>query len=58
LRVALGAADDGLDARDELVFVERLGHIIVGAEAQPADFIVDAGEAGKKENLRRNLLNK
>ena len=37
LRMALRAADDGVDARDQFVAVERLGDIIVGAEAERAD---------------------
>ena len=36
LRMALGAAHDGVDARDQLVLVERLGHVVVGAEAEAA----------------------
>jgi hypothetical protein len=35
LGVALGAAHDRVDARDQLVLVERLGHVVVGAEAEP-----------------------
>ena len=33
LRVALGAADDRMNAGDQFVLVEGLGHIVVGAEA-------------------------
>ena len=32
--MALGPANDGMDAGDQLVLVERLGHIVVGAEAE------------------------
>ena len=35
LGVTLGAPDDGVDARHQLVLVERLGHVVVGAEAEP-----------------------
>jgi len=34
LRVALGTADDRMNARDQFVLVERLGEIVVGAEAE------------------------
>ncbi len=37
LAVTLGAADDRVGARDQLLAVERLGDVIVGAEAQSAD---------------------
>ena len=32
LRMALGAAHHGVDAGNQLVLVERLGHVIVGAK--------------------------
>jgi hypothetical protein len=35
LGVALGAAHDRVDAGDQFVLVERLGHVVVGAEAEP-----------------------
>jgi hypothetical protein len=35
--MSLGAANDGLDAGDEFVLVEGLGHIVVGAEAESLD---------------------
>ena len=47
LRMALRAAYDGVDASDELVLVERLRHIIIGAEAEPSDLVVDLSEARK-----------
>ena len=53
--MALGAADDRLDARDQLVLVERLGHVIVGAEAERLDFRFDDGVAGEDENRRLHL---
>ncbi len=43
--MTLGAAHDGVDARDQLVLVERLGHVVVGAEAEAANLILDAGKA-------------
>ena len=33
LGVTLGAPHDGVDARHQFVLVERLGHVVVGAEA-------------------------
>src|SRR5688572_13308441 len=39
-RVALGPADDRLDPRDQFATVERLGQIVVGAEAQPLELAV------------------
>src|SRR5262245_27090267 len=55
LRMALGAAHDGVDARDQLVLVEWLGHVVVGAEAETADLVLDAGQAGEDENGRLDL---
>src|SRR5207237_6802877 len=55
LAVALRAADDGVDARDQLVAVERLGDIIVGAEAERADLGVHLGDAGENEDGSANL---
>ena len=48
--MALGAADDRVDARDQLVLVEGLGHVIVGAEAEATDLGVDVGVAGEDED--------
>ena len=55
LGVALGAAHDGVDARHQLVLVERLGHVVVGAEAETADLVLDAGEAGEDQDRRLHL---
>ena len=55
LRVALGAAHDGVDARDQLVLVERLGHVVVGAEAETLDLVLDAGKAGEDQDRRLDL---
>ncbi len=44
-----------MDARDELVLVERLGHVVVGAEAEAANLVLDAGEAGKDKDRRPDL---
>ena len=55
LRMALGAAHDGVDAGDQLVLVERLGHVVVGAEAEALDLVLDAGEAGEDQDRRLDL---
>ena len=44
LGMTLGAADDGVDARDQLVLVKGLGHVVVGAEAKPPDLVLDASK--------------
>src|ERR1700722_8006787 len=52
LGVALGTAHDRMDARNEFVLVEGLGHIVVGADAETFDLVLDAGEAGEGQNGR------
>ena len=44
-----------MDAGDQLIAVERLGHIIVGAEAQCADFAVHLADAGQDQHRGRDL---
>ena len=53
LRVALRAPHDRLDARDQLVLVERLGHVVVGAEAERLDLGLDPAEA---ERIRTGVF--
>ena len=48
--MALAAADDGLDARDQLTLVEGLGQIIVGADAQSLDLVVQFRQAGQDQD--------
>ena len=50
--MALGAADDRLDAGDQLAPVEGLGQEVVGAEAQALDLVVELGEAGEDQDRR------
>src|SRR5216684_1394938 len=50
LGVALGTTHDGMDTGDQLVLVERLGHVIVGADAETLDLVLDTGEAGEDQN--------
>jgi hypothetical protein len=52
--LALGAPHDGVDARDQLVPVERLGHVVIGAEAEPPDLVLDAGKA--RQDVAPQLL--
>jgi hypothetical protein len=54
LSMALGAPHDGVDARDQLVPVERLG-LVVGAEAEPPDLVLDAGKARQYQDRRLHL---
>ena len=50
LAMALGAADDGMDARHQFVLVEGLGHIVVGAEAEALHLVLDLGETGEDQD--------
>ena len=44
-----------MDARDQLVLVERLGEVVVGAEAQALHLVLDAGHAGQDQDRRLDL---
>jgi hypothetical protein len=57
LGVSLGAAHDGVDARHQLVLVERLGHVVVGAEAETLDLVLDARESRQDQDRRFDLGN-
>jgi hypothetical protein len=37
------------DARDQFVLVEGFGHVVVGADAETLDLVLDAGEAGEDQ---------
>src|SRR5580693_1772503 len=50
LGVALGTAHDRMDARDQFVLVEGFGHVVVGADAETLDLVLDAGKAGEDQN--------
>src|SRR5471030_173312 len=52
LAVALGAAYHRLNAGDQFVLVERLGHVIVGAEAQGLNLGFDNGIARQDQHRR------
>src|SRR6185437_6632075 len=50
LGVALGAAHDRMDAGDQFFLVEGFGHVVVGADAETLDLVLDAGEAGEDQD--------
>jgi hypothetical protein len=41
-----------MNARDQFVLVERLSHVVVGAEAETPDLVLDAGEPGEDQGRR------
>ncbi len=55
LGMTLRPPHDGVDAGDELVLMEGLGHIVVGAEAEPPHLVLDAGKAGQDEDRGLHL---
>ncbi len=55
LAVALRTAHHGVDAGDQLFAVERLGHVVVGPEAEAADLAVHLGNARQDQHRRLNL---
>ena len=55
LRMSLGASHDGVDARHQLVLMERLGYVVVGTEAETPDLVLNAGEAGEDQDRRLYL---
>ncbi|TPV98246.1 MAG: hypothetical protein USCAAHI_02334 [Beijerinckiaceae bacterium] len=55
LGVAFRAPYDGLNARDKLVLVERLGQIVIRAKPQTLDLVFDRGEPRKNEDRRLDL---
>ncbi len=55
LGVALGAAHDRVDARDQLLAVERLGHVVVGAEAEALQLVLGVVGAGENQDRRLDL---
>src|SRR5215468_11191945 len=55
LGMALRTAHDRMDTGHQLVLVERLGHIVVGANAETFDLVLDAGEAGQDQDRGLDL---
>ena len=46
---------DRVDARDELVFVEGLRHVVICAHAEPANLVLDPGKTRENEDGRLHL---
>jgi len=57
LRMTLRATHDRMNAGDQFVLVERLGHVIVGAKPKATNLILDPDHAGENEDRGRNLGN-
>ena len=55
LGVAFRPTHNRVYPRDQFVLVERLGHVIVGAEAKPSDFILGPRQAGQDQDRRFHL---
>src|SRR4029077_12631867 len=55
LGVTFAAAHDGMDARDQFVLVEWLGHVVVGAKAQASHFVLDTAEASEDQDRALDL---
>ena len=55
-RVAVGAANHGVDAGDELRERERLGQVVVGAKVEAADAIVNHVAGGQDEHRRPDAV--
>ena len=55
LGVALGAAHDRVDARDQLLAVEGLGHVVVGAEAEALELALGVVGAGEDQDRGLDL---
>ena len=53
--MALRPAHDGVDAGNQLVLVERLGHVVVGTKAEAFDLVVDLREARQDQDRRLHL---
>src|SRR5688572_10201438 len=51
-RVSLGAAHDRLDARQQFAPVERLGQVVVRAEAETLGLVVKLGKARQDQDRR------
>src|SRR3546814_6255332 len=52
LAVPLRTADDGVDARHQFVAMERLGDVIVGAEAEAAHLRIHLADARQDQHRR------
>jgi alpha-D-ribose 1-methylphosphonate 5-phosphate C-P lyase len=52
LRMPLGAAHDGMNAGNQFVLVERLGHVVVGTEADRLTYIVPSASRAPPASWR------
>jgi hypothetical protein len=52
----MGAAGQRAQTGDQLGEGERLGHVVVGAEREPVDQVVDAGGGGQHKHAAVGLL--
>src|SRR5262249_19007053 len=57
LGMALRAADDRLNAGNELILVERLGQIIIGPKSQSLDLVLDRAKSREDEDRGLDLGN-
>ncbi len=53
----LRSAYNGVDARHQLVLVERFGHIVVGAKAKTFDLVLDRGKTGEDQDWGLDFRN-
>src|ERR1700737_768828 len=53
--MTFGTANNGVDTGDKFIFVEGLCEIIVRAESQALDLVVDASKARKDQDRSRDL---
>ena len=54
VRVSLAAADDRVNTRNQFAAVKRLCQIIVGAESQPLNLVVEFGKTGENQDGGRD----
>jgi hypothetical protein len=53
--VTLRTPNNGLNASDELAFVEGFGQIVIGADAETLDLVLHVRQARKNQNGRIDL---
>ena len=53
--IALASPQIGANARHQLIEIEGLGEIIIGARVEPFDALVDRIEGGQHQNAARRL---
>src|ERR1041384_8570087 len=50
--MTLGSTHNGVDARDQLILMERFGHIVISTKAETFDLVLYARQTGKDEDRR------